>query len=56
MIKIYTDGAASPNPGYGGWACTIQCKGPTGKVIRKECQLPRAEARGLQGGNSVLSP
>lgn len=25
-IVIYTDGACSPNPGYGGWAAILQCE------------------------------
>jgi ribonuclease HI len=35
-IYIYTDGAAVPNPGHGGWAAILRGKKTTGEPIEKE--------------------
>ena len=35
-VSIYTDGAAVPNPGPGGWAAILQSNQPSGGMVEKE--------------------
>lgn len=34
-ITIYTDGSCEPNPGPGGWACVLETKLKSGRVLKK---------------------